>query len=213
MDPRIKVASLSTATRTKRRFDAVLTIEDPGIRNGLRFHGHPHPDHLILRFEDVDDPAEGVALPDIRHVEAAVAFGREHADRSILVHCKAGVARSAAMALALISDRMGEGAEREAVANLLEVRPVAVPNLIVLSFADRVLERQGRLVEAWMEIERMHRKYPEHRALKRQILARHPAMYSRPMASLDATATRIFPDTLAGVPGLVPSLASIPRAG
>lgn len=213
MDPKIKVASLSTAAKTKRRFDAVLTLEDPSIRNGLRFHARPHPDHLILRFEDVDDLVEGIALPDVRHVEAAVAFGREHANASILVHCKAGVARSSAMALALMSDRFGDGREREAVAHLLEVRPVAVPNLIVLSFADSVLERQGRLVSAWMEVERMHRKYADHRALKREILTRNPAMFSRPMASLEITATRIYPDTLIGVPGLVPSSAPTHRAG
>lgn len=205
LNPNIKVASLSTATKIKRRFDAVLTAEDPGMRNGLRFHSHPHPDHLVLKFEDVDDPVPGIALPDIRHVEAAVAFGREHASGSVLVHCKAGVARSSALALALISDRLGSGFEREAVTFLLATRPVAVPNLLVLEMADRVLGRGGRLEEAWLEVERSQAKYAEHRALKRKVLERNPAMYARPMASLELSAVRCYPDTLVMSPGLLPA--------
>jgi len=197
----IKVASLSTARGTKRKFDAVVTIEDPGLRNGLRFHRLPHPDHLVLRFEDVDDWSCDIAMAHRLHVDAALRLARAHEGGSILVHCKAGVARSSAMALALIADRMGPGREMEAVLELLAVRPVAVPNLVVLDLADEALGRNGALKAAWMKVERASFRYAEHRRLKREMLARNPAMYSKPIP-LELTATRFGSRTLKGVPGL-----------
>lgn len=198
----VRVASLASAVRIKRRFDAVLTVEDPGLRKGLRFHKTPHPDHLILRFEDVDFEASDVALPHRRHVEAAIEFAREHRSGSVLIHCKAGIARSAALALAIIADRLGDGREEEAVRHLLEIRPEAVPNLLLLPMADEVLERNGRLEKAWMEIENSHGKYAHHRRLKRLILERNPTMFARPLASLELTASRILPHTLTSRAGL-----------
>lgn len=197
----IKVASLSTARGAKRKFDAVVTIEDLGLRNGLRFHKLPHPDHLVLRFEDVDDWSPDIAMAHRRHVEAALRLGRTHENGTVLVHCKAGVARSSAMALALIADRTGPGRELEAVRELLSVRPVAVPNLVVLDLADEALGRKGALKEAWMEVERASSRYAEHRRLKREMLKRNPAIYSRPIP-LDLTATRFPSEALTGVPGL-----------
>lgn len=202
----VKVASLATARGTKRKYDAVLTIEDPGLRNGLRFHRLPHPDHLVLRFEDVDSWNADVAMADPAHVEAAIAFGRENRGGRILVHCKAGVARSSAMALALIADRMGPGKETKAVAELLSVRPVAVPNLVVLDYADKALGRDGALKAAWMEVERAHPRYAEHRRLKEETLRRNPALYARPIR-LELSATRFPPRRLAGDPVIAAPLS------
>jgi len=195
----VKVASLATAKQTKRRFDAVLTIEDPGMRHGLRFHSFPHPEQLVLMFEDVDDPSPEIALPHESHVEAALSFGREHERGSMLVHCRAGVARSAGLALGIIADRLGPGREREAVAALLKDRPAARPNLIVLRMADVLLGREGRLFDAWMEVESSHPSFAQHRELKRQTLAQQPWLYAapRPLAS---TAWRIPSGTLRPVP-------------
>lgn len=204
----VKVASLATAKQTKRRYDAVLTIEDPGLRHGLRFHSSPHPDQLVLMFEDVDEPVPGIALPHELHVEAALSFGREHADGSLLVHCRAGVSRSAAIALGIIADRLGTGSERKAVAALLMNRPVAKPNLIVLELADTLLERGGKLIDAWREVESSRPAYAEHRTLKRMTVKKQPWLYS-PERPLTATAFRIPPQTLRPVP-VIPSGTSAP---
>ena len=75
----ITIKPQNQARRAKRRFDAVLTIEDPGLRNGLRFHRTPHPDHLVLKYEDIDFVDETIALPRIGHLQAAIDFGRAHA--------------------------------------------------------------------------------------------------------------------------------------
>ncbi len=57
------VASLAQAHRHKRKWDAVLTIEDPEARpsDQLRFSANPAPTHLVLSFEDADSEAFGYA--------------------------------------------------------------------------------------------------------------------------------------------------------
>ena len=68
----VAVRSLAQAKRVKRNYDAIITIEDPSFRKGLRFHNAPHPDQLVMWFEDVDHPWETVALPNRVHVETAL---------------------------------------------------------------------------------------------------------------------------------------------
>ena len=72
----IEVANLSRARRHKRRFGAVVTIEDPGFRNGLRFHRGPQPEHLVLRFEDVDEPENNVWAATLEDIVAGLEFCR-----------------------------------------------------------------------------------------------------------------------------------------
>jgi predicted protein tyrosine phosphatase len=146
----LAVASLSQAKRHKRRFDAVLTIEDPHCvrKLQLRFTAPPKPPHLVLRFEDVDHEDMGIQVATLDEVGQALAFGRAHAPGSLLVHCFKGVGRSAGVALAILADRMGAGFEREALDRLLTIRPEATPNRVVIRLADAALERGGGLIAA-----------------------------------------------------------------
>lgn len=190
----IHVASLASARRRKRRYDAVLTIEDPGFRNGLRFHGAPHPSHLVLSFEDVDDDLRPrVASASAEQIEAGLRFGRENAGGSLLVHCKAGIARSTALALAIIADRAGDGREVDSVRTLLEVRPEAVPNLHVLALADDILGRGGRLTGAWNSVERSDPGYARHRAIKTRLLRDHPGLFAAGLSSGESGIRRFGP--------------------
>jgi predicted protein tyrosine phosphatase len=131
----------------------VITIQGPDIRNGLRFHKSPHPDHLVLRFIDLDfsppppyDENPNLQLASKEQVESALEFGKNY--ESLLIHCHAGVSRSTGIALAIIADRLGEGNEQEALNELLRIRPIAVPNLHVIKLADDILSRSGALIDA-----------------------------------------------------------------
>jgi Predicted protein tyrosine phosphatase len=167
----ITVASLLVAKGITCRYDAVISVETPGERRGLRFGRRPHPDHLVLQFEDVDeDLRPGVACATPEQVREAIAFGRRHLSGRLLVHCWAGIARSSALALAIIADRLGAGREDEAVATLRGLCPFAAPNLHVLGLADAELRRGGRLVDAWMAVERASTGHRLHRMMKRLFL-------------------------------------------
>lgn len=177
----VTVGSLSQAERAKRRYDAVLTLEDPSTRQNqrLRFSTRPCPDHLVLMFEDVDCESFGYAHVAKDQVEKVVAFGRKHTNSSMLVHCYHGVGRSAAAALAMLADRKGAGAEAEAVADLFAMRPESTPNLVFVKLADEVLGRQGRLMLALEEFENRYREFAVKRERRRKFAEENPHLYTR----------------------------------
>ena len=208
----VVVTNQNKARHVKRRFDAVLTIEDPRRRQPLRFHRTPHPEHLVLRFEDVDFERADLAMPQPEHMRAALEFGREHAAGDLLVHCSAGVARSTAIALMLLADRLGPGMEEDAVATLLDIRPVAAPNLVMLAMADRILERDGALVAAWMTHEDADPELAQHRADKLEILKKYPERFAYAPAGLGGTILRFSRSAITPV-RLSPSTFSDPDLG
>jgi predicted protein tyrosine phosphatase len=142
------------AKRRKRDFAAVISLENPDQRHGLRFHRSPHPDHLVIRCADLDTPAPtpygtsiiGLFAPKPCDVWNAIEFARRHQRARLLVHCNVGVARSTAIALAVLADRFGPGREREAMAEVVRLRDCAVPNLMIVGFADALLRREGALL-------------------------------------------------------------------
>ncbi|MDR7229995.1 putative protein tyrosine phosphatase [Caulobacter sp. BE264] len=176
----IVVAGLSQARRHKRRFDAVITLEDPGCRsaNQLRFNRQPAPAHLILAFEDVDDDTLGVRVATREQVAEALTFAQEHAAGSLLVHCFHGVGRSAGIALAIMADRLGAGSEAEALEHLLAIRPIATPNLVVVKHADDILERRGGLISAVSAWEASAPGLKEKREARLHLVKSSPQLYS-----------------------------------
>lgn len=180
--PDIRVTSLTAARRLKRHFDAVITIEDPGFRNGLRFHRKPHPDQIVLMFEDIDrDLRPRFACASPEQVAAGIEFGRDALDagKSLLVHCRAGVSRSTAMFLAALSAHLGDGSEEACIRKLTEVRKEAVPNILVLRSADEYLGRGGRLFDAWMRYEHGKPRYAHYRSLMEETLEKSPGLYAK----------------------------------
>jgi predicted protein tyrosine phosphatase len=144
------------------------------VNDRVRFDQPPHPDQLVLSFVDLDRPAPPphagspkLRLADRADIENAVAFGRaENRDR-LLVHCNAGVGRSTAVALAIIADKLGPGREREALDELLRLRPQAIPNLHVLALADDVLGRGGELVRVVRDWDEARPENAQHRSYNR----------------------------------------------
>ena len=128
---------------------------------------------LSLIFDDVPfdkwaDP-DGVTWtgPTEEQVGSAIAFARQFPDVPIAVHCKHGKSRSAALAFAIIADRMGPGREPMAVKELLRydssgpikrlIKRVLlgpnlgeqmVPNPLIVNLSDALLRRKGRLAGA-----------------------------------------------------------------
>jgi predicted protein tyrosine phosphatase len=145
----IEVTGFSRARRIKRRgFSGVITIEDPICprQRQMRFNRRPHPRHLVLRFEDLDSAVTGIRTPTREDVVAAINFSKE-IKGPLLIHCYAGISRSTGIALAIIAERMGAGREGEALSELLEIRPPAVPNMMIVQHADDILGRNGLLLE------------------------------------------------------------------
>jgi predicted protein tyrosine phosphatase len=113
------------------------------------FEDHFLPrDRLILAFNDITAPQPGCVAPDESVVGAIVDFGRAcGADDHVLVHCWMGVSRSPAAAY-IIACARAPGAEKSIAEALRRSSPVATPNRLLVSLADDLLARGGKMVDA-----------------------------------------------------------------
>lgn len=133
----------------------ILSILDPGCPEPDALQAHDRLRRTTLRFHDEIEPAPGIDLPQRAHLEAILAFGdllSEHARRSedlhVLVHCHMGISRSTAAMTALLAQSHPEEREDRIFARVLEIRPQAWPNCVMVGFADDLLGRHGRLTTA-----------------------------------------------------------------
>ncbi|MDY8109551.1 tyrosine protein phosphatase [Fulvimarina sp. 2208YS6-2-32] len=111
--------------------------------------------HLFLGFNDIVTPIEGLSPPMENHVRDLIAFGsRWDRDRPLVVHCFAGISRSTAAAY-ILAISLNPALEEMALARELRARaPSATPNARLVGFADEILGRKGRMVEAIRSIGR-----------------------------------------------------------
>lgn len=172
----VAIAGFAQASRHKRRWAAILTCEDPKERQRLRVSDCPQ---LVLAFEDCDDLSLGYAVATRDQIADGIAFGRAHAETALLVHCMHGVGRSAAVALAILADRLGPGREDEAVSRLLEIRPESTPNLIAVDHADDILDRSGALFDALERSELANPAKLAARAKRAEFAAANPSLYAK----------------------------------
>ena len=126
------------------QYSGVITIEEPDTDDPFRTDGVPQ---LVLQFHDIDMTMLDYVEPESDHVQQALTFARE-TDGPLLVHCRAGVSRSTAIALAIAADRLGAGNERQACKWLRQTYPQAQPNRLVVFLADEYLGRHGLFYQA-----------------------------------------------------------------
>jgi predicted protein tyrosine phosphatase len=82
-------------------------------------------------------------------VERVLAFAvRWDAMQPMVVHCWAGISRSTATAFAIACDRNPHVDELAIAMDIRRASPTALPNRRIVAFADDILGRQGRMLEA-----------------------------------------------------------------
>ena len=112
-------------------------------------------DELPLGYDNVNDKLRllvadvvtefGATEQDIQRIITLAQELRSKTGR-VLIHCEAGVSRSAAAALIMYACWLGPGREQEAMRRVLAQRPIAMPNPRMIEIADRLLAREGRLI-------------------------------------------------------------------
>ena len=144
------------------RSEAGRILSSPSKRSGIRYvisigsADEPPPagltfvtTRLRLLFEDeVSEARGGPTEEDVRRI---IAFSArvDLATGRLLVHCQAGVSRSAAAATIVLAAQLGAGCERELAAFMRRRFPLCRPNARMLAVADDLLQREGALMEPW----------------------------------------------------------------
>ena len=105
--------------------------------------------HLVLSVDDISTPMEGYSCPGDEHVTRLIEFVSAW-DRSapMVVHCFAGISRSTAGAYVAACAINPTRDEREIAAAIRRASPTAQPNARIVTIADRLLERDGRMISA-----------------------------------------------------------------
>src|SRR4051794_25591976 len=97
------------AEHSMRGVTHVLSIRDPDWPEPDAFRAYDPHHRTTLQFHDVIEPAPGLILPDVHHVEAILSFGYSLArdagrgEGHLLVHCHMGISRSTAAMLVLLA--------------------------------------------------------------------------------------------------------------
>jgi predicted protein tyrosine phosphatase len=105
--------------------------------------------HLRIGVHDICEPMDGMTCPAEEHVSAYLDYiARWDRAAPVVVHCFAGISRSTAAAYSAYCAVRPDLDEAEVAARLRSRSPEATPNLRIVSVADAILGRGGRMVRA-----------------------------------------------------------------
>jgi predicted protein tyrosine phosphatase len=164
---------------------AVLSFEHPGVNAGepghaprLSDNGFDDIPQLVLTFWDSEqDVPNG---PDRAQVEKGLDFVMSHiGDGPVIIHCKAGKSRSAAMALGVLSKLYPDKPEKELVAMLLEIRPQAAPNILMVQMLDDMTGRGGKLTQAVLDDPILTKQREQAESNRRDLARERPDLYRK----------------------------------
>ena len=109
--------------------------------------------HLKISMDDITEQMDGFVAPSDSHIEQVLNFVRGW-DRSapLVVHCYAGISRSTASAFAAVCMLNPHRDEISIARQIRAASPIASPNRLIVSLADRALGRDGRMLRALDEM-------------------------------------------------------------
>jgi predicted protein tyrosine phosphatase len=146
----IHVCSLARLHDTVRETGArhVVTL----IKDIALVHRPPSiapENHLLLDMDDIAEPIEGYVAPAEEHVGDLIRFVRAWPRAApLVVHCYAGISRSTAGAFVAACTLNPQRDEATIARAIRDASPTAMPNIRIVTLADRLLGRDGRMITA-----------------------------------------------------------------
>ncbi len=152
-------------TKTWPPADAIISIGDPGSKPPYGFRFIPY--RLRLEFDDVEagdtipiigastngDPVEQVVFPAKKHIDEIIGFAKSsklRGDKTVVIHCEMGRARSTSAGFIYFAVQFGPGAEQQAIDAMIKSATAEnfCPNETMIEIADESLGRGGRMIKA-----------------------------------------------------------------
>ena len=150
----IYVCSLAALPETVRATGAshVLTVM-ANVDQVQRPASVLEANHLKVSMDDITQEMDGFLAPSQEHIERVLNFVRNW-DRSapMVVHCYAGISRSTASAFAAACMLNPHRDEIEIARQIRARSPIASPNRLIVTLADKALGRDGRMLRALDEM-------------------------------------------------------------
>lgn len=105
--------------------------------------------HLRVQVDDITETMDGFVAPNDGHVTQVMDFVRGW-DRAspLVIHCYAGISRSTASAFTAACMLNPHRDEHEIAQRIRAASPIASPNRLIVSLADKALGRDGRMIRA-----------------------------------------------------------------
>jgi len=105
--------------------------------------------HLVLGVDDITAPMDGYTAPAHEHVRRLIDFVTAWDRKApMVVHCFAGISRSTAGAYVAACALNPKRDEMQIAWDIRRASRTAQPNARIVSIADRLLKRDGRMVRA-----------------------------------------------------------------
>jgi predicted protein tyrosine phosphatase len=105
--------------------------------------------HLVLAVDDITTPMDGYTAPAEEHVRRLIDFaGKWDRAAPMVVHCFAGISRSTAGAYVAACALNPARDEMQIAWDIRRASHTATPNARIVSIADKLLNRDGRMVRA-----------------------------------------------------------------
>jgi len=106
-------------------------------------------DHHKVHLHDIREPKDDHVTPGEQHVSELVAFLKGWQPKQpLLVHCWAGISRSTATAFIAACLHNPEADEAMIAQTIRDASPTAYPNTLIVAHADKIMEREGRMIAA-----------------------------------------------------------------
>jgi len=116
--------------------------------------GYDESVHHRVALDDIRSEIKGYVTPNEYHVAQLIEFLRQWTpeEASLVVHCWAGISRSSATAFIAACMINPDYSEKEIANEIAAASPTAYPNTLIVSYADKILQRKGRMTNAAEEM-------------------------------------------------------------
>ncbi len=105
--------------------------------------------HLILGMDDITEPLDGYTHPGEEHVSRLIDFAQRWDRKApMVIHCYAGISRSTAGAFVAACALNPNRDETRIAQAIRDGSATATPNMRIVTLADQLLGRRGRMIGA-----------------------------------------------------------------